>query len=128
ASGFLLWLAFPPAGWGWLAWIALTPLFLLIRSDKPRWAIYLGAWLGGELFWLLSIQWVRLSEPNTAWLAWLVMATVLSFWWPAFLVLARLGVRRLKLPLMLAAPVVWVALEFVRAFIVSGFPWYYLAH
>ncbi|HEV3164290.1 MAG TPA: apolipoprotein N-acyltransferase [Isosphaeraceae bacterium] len=128
ASGLLLWLSFPPAGWGWLAWIALMPLFLLIRTDKPRWAVYLGAWAGGEVFWLLSIQWVRLSDPGTAWLAWLVMATCLSAWWPAFLFLARLAVRRLKLPMMLAAPVAWVAFEFIRAFVISGFPWYYLAH
>ena len=29
---------------------------------------------------------------------------------------------------MIAAPVVWVALEYVRAYAVTGFPWYYLAH
>ena len=40
----------------------------------------------------------------------------------------RLAVHRLKLPLMLGAPIVWVALEYVRAYICTGFPWYYLAH
>jgi apolipoprotein N-acyltransferase len=127
ASALLLWFSFPPAGWGWLAWVALTPLFLLVPSNRKPWSVYLAAWLGGFLFWVLSIQWVRLTDP-TAWLAWLVMAAALSFWWPGFLFLARLAVRRLKVPMMLAVPVVWVALEFVRAFVLTGFPWYYLAH
>ena len=42
----------------------------------------------------LAIQWVRLTDP-TAWLGWLVMALVLSAFWPAFLALARLAVGRL---------------------------------
>jgi len=126
-SALLLWFSFPPASWGWLAWVALAPLFLLVRSERSRWAIYCGAWAGGLLFWLLSIHWVRLTDP-TAWLAWLVMALFLSLWWPAFLFVTRLAVRRLKLPMMVAAPVVWVGLEFLRAFVLTGFPWYYLAH
>ena len=89
--------------------------------------LYLGAWAGGLVFWLLSVQWVRLTDP-TAWLAWLVMASVFSVWWPAFLALARLAVGRLRMPLMMAAPILWVALEYVRAFILTGFPWYYLGH
>ena len=29
---------------------------------------------------------------------------------------------------MMAAPIVWVGLEYGRAYFLSGFPWYYLAH
>ncbi len=126
-SAVLLWSTFPPAEWWWLAWVALVPLFLLVRSERSRPSIYLGAWVGGFAFWLLAIQWVRFTD-DSAWLGWVVMALALSFWWPAFLVLARLAVRRLRLPMMVAAPVVWVGLEYVRAYVLTGFPWYYLAH
>jgi apolipoprotein N-acyltransferase len=126
-SALLLWLAFPPADRGYLAWFALVPLLLLVRSERRARAIYSGAWLGGLVFWLLAIEWVRLTDPS-AWLAWVVMAVFLSLWWPGFVLLARLAVRRLGLPLMIAAPVLWVALEFVRAHALTGFPWYYLAH
>src|SRR5208283_3022615 len=35
-SGILLWSAFPPVEWNWLAWIALVPLFwLAIQKGRP---------------------------------------------------------------------------------------------
>ena len=126
-SALLVWVAFPPADWGWFAWFALVPLFLLITSQRSAWSLYLGSWGGGFVFWGLAIQWVRLTDA-TAWVAWLAMALGLSFFWPLFLALARLAVHRLRLPLMVAAPIIWVALEYVRAYAVTGFPWYYLAH
>ena len=127
ASAVLLWFAFPPADWGWLAWVALVPLFLLVPSRRSRSSLYFGVWAGGMAFWLLSIYWVSLTDES-AWLAWVVMAFALSLWWPAFFALARLAVLRLRLPLMVAAPILWVGLEYLRAFVLSGFPWYYLAH
>jgi apolipoprotein N-acyltransferase len=126
-SGLLLWACFPPLDWGWFAWVALVPLFLLVQSRRPGRQVYLGAWLGGLVFWTPAIQWVRLSDPSS-WLGWLVMAAVLACFWPVFVGLSRWAVFRLRLPLVVAAPIVWVALEYVRAYLVSGFPWYYLAH
>lgn len=126
-SSVLLWLAFPPAEWAPLAWFALVPLLTLVRSPRRAWQCFGAAWLGGLAFWLLAIYWVSTID-DTAWLAWLAMAAALSLGWPVFLLIARVGVRTLRLPLMLVAPVAWVATEYGRAHILSGFPWYYLAH
>jgi apolipoprotein N-acyltransferase len=126
-SGLLLWTAFPPLRWNWLAWVALAPLFWLATIQPVRPGTYLAAWAGGLVFWFTAISWLRMSD-SSALLGWLTMALVLSFWWPAFLALARWAVFRLRLPLMLAAPLIWVGLEYARAHLLSGFPWYYLAH
>jgi apolipoprotein N-acyltransferase len=127
ASGFLLWTSFPPVEWSWLAWIALAPLFWLATLRGHRFKTYLAAWAGGLVFWLLAVEWVRMTDPS-AWLGWFLMALIFSIWWPGFLALLRWAVFRLQVPLILAAPLIWVGLEYIRAYFLSGFPWYYLAH
>lgn len=127
ASAVLLWAAFPPAEWSGLAWFALVPFLTLVRSRRSPRTLYLAAWAGGMVFWLLAIQWVRLSDES-AWLGWIVMALALSVFWPVSLALTRLAVLRLGLPLMLAGPIVWIAGEYARAYYFTGFPWYYVAH
>jgi apolipoprotein N-acyltransferase len=127
ASGILLWTAFPPLEWSGLAWIALAPLFWLATVPPAGFPTYVAAWAGGLVFWLFALQWVRLCDPS-ALFGWVLMALVLSLWWPAFLGLARWAVFRLRLPLIVAAPIIWVGIEFGRAYFLSGFPWYYLAH
>ena len=72
ASGFLLWTSFPPVEWSWLAWIALVPFFGWRPCGRP-FKTYLAAWAGGLVFWLLALEWVRLSDPS-AWLGWILMA------------------------------------------------------
>ena len=41
--------------WDRLRWM---PLLLLVESGRSRWAVYLGAWIGGYAFWLLAIHWI----------------------------------------------------------------------
>jgi apolipoprotein N-acyltransferase len=75
----------------------------------------------------LSVEWVRRIFPS-AWAAWLFLATFLALYWPVFLWLARIGVNRFRVPLVVAAPIVWVALEYTRAYFLGGFPWYFAGH
>ena len=79
------------------------------------------------VFWILAVPWLRLIGPG-AWIGWIVLALVFSLWWPLFLALTRWAYFRVRLPLILAAPIAWVAVEYIRAYFLTGFPWYYLAH
>lgn len=128
ASGLLLAMAYEPFGAWWLAWVALVPFLLLVRGGRPAGSAYLGAWLGGLAFWLIAVEWVRASDAS-AWPGWLALALVLSLWWPASLALIRVMVRRLGLPMMLAAPAAWIGVEYVRGlYPLNGFQWFFLGH
>ena len=112
-SGLLLWASFPPLEWSWLAWVALAPLFWLVTlRDRPvqgpTWRPGSGAWSSG--CWPSSGSGCSTTAGG---LGWVVMALVFSLWWPLFLAVARLAVLRLALPLMMAAPIIWVGLEYV---------------
>lgn len=121
-SGLLLYGSF---WWSPLAWIALTPMLLAAGRARQWRTLYLGSWLGGLVFFLPGVQWLRYCDAS-AWVPWLALATYLSLYFPAFVFLLRVLSR--WLPLLLAAPVAWVTLEFVRMYALSGFGWLMLAH
>src|SRR5262245_36003552 len=126
-SGLLLWGAFTPLDFGPLAWVALVPLLLLVRLERPVHRMYAMVFAGGLLFWVLSLQWMRLGHP-VMYIAWVALALYLALYFPLFVALARVAVWRCHVPLTLAAPVVWVGLEMLRGYLMTGFSWYYLAH
>ncbi len=126
-TAVLLWGSFTPLDWGWLAWFALVPMLCLVRSPRAMQGNLLGAWFGGAICWFATLQWMRLGDA-TMYPAWGAMALYVSLYFPIFLLATRSAVHRLKLPLVVAAPVVWVGLELVRAHLMTGFAWYLLGH
>lgn len=126
-TALLLWASFTPLGFAPLAWIALVPLLLLVRLERPTQWMYTGTYFAGFGFWWASLQWMRLGDP-TMYVAWTAFAVYLACYFPLFVGLTRAAVWRLKLPLLLAAPAVWTGLEYVRAYALSGFSWYQLGH
>jgi apolipoprotein N-acyltransferase len=102
-------------------------LLALVQNPLPARSAYLSAWLGGLVFWVSSLVWMMELHP-AAWLAWVSLAAYQSLYWVLFLWFARVQVLRFRIPLMAAAPLAWVACEYVQSFALSGFPWYYLAH
>lgn len=124
ASAVGLWLAFPPADRGFLGWVVLAPLFMLLKSPVRFRKLLAASAIGGLIFGVLSMSWVAKADPS----GWFWMGLFMALWMPAFLIPARLVVNRLGVPILLGAPVVWVATEYFRSLLLSGFPWYYLAH
>lgn len=126
-SGIALWGSFTPLDFGPLAWVALVPLLLTVRMPRPTRKMYLYSAIGGWLFALMTLQWMRLGD-SSMYFAWAALAFYVGLYFPLFVGLSRVAVHRAKVPLLVAAPLVWVGLEYARAYIMTGFSWYYLGH
>src|SRR5258708_25897025 len=58
SSGILFALAFPNVAAGWLAFIALLPLFVALARARNAWeAAFLG-WMSQTVAWLVMVPWV----------------------------------------------------------------------
>jgi apolipoprotein N-acyltransferase len=121
-SGVLLWTAFFPLDLGPVAWVALVPFLTLVRADGVGpWRRYFAAFLGGMVCSLLSLQWLRAAHPMMELFAWPALSTFCAMYWPLALLLLR-KLDRHGVPLPASVPVVWVALEYVRAHFPVGYP------
>ena len=128
AGAILLWAAFPPLNWPLLAWLAPVPWLWLVQLPKlPGRRPYLVLWAAGSLHWLLMLQGVRLAHP-ALYGGWVALSLYLAVYLPVFVGLTRVAVHRLKLSLLVAAPTVWVGLELLRGYLVTGFSNGLLAH
>jgi apolipoprotein N-acyltransferase len=137
ASGLLSALAFPPWDVGWIAFVGWAPLMVGLQGARPRDAAGLG-YAAGLAFYLATIWWV-INTMTTygrmplalSLVALGLLAGVLAGYTATFAWLLVLGRERLGLPegvLPVAAAALWTALEFLRTYLFSGFPWALLGY
>jgi apolipoprotein N-acyltransferase len=127
-SAAVLWAALPPLDLWPLAWIAPVWWILLIRRRQlPGHRPYRSLWLVGFLFWLAAVHWVRLTHWS-AYFGWVALAFYLAFYLPVFMGLSRVAVHRFRVPVILAAPMVWTGLELARGHLLTGFTMGSLGH
>jgi apolipoprotein N-acyltransferase len=88
---------------------------------------YRALWLVGFIFWLAAVHWLRLPHWTTRF-GWVALAFYMAFYLPVFIGLARVAVQRLRVPVIVAAPVVWTGLELARGHLLSGFTMASLGH
>ncbi|MFE0044934.1 apolipoprotein N-acyltransferase [Streptomyces albireticuli] len=124
AAGALPALCFPaPALW-WLAYVALVPWLLLVRSAATARRAALEGWLGGAGFLLAVHHWLLPSLHVFI----LVLAALLGLLWaPWGLVVHRLlggspGPGRCAAALVVV-PSAWLMVELVRSWEYLGGPW-----
>jgi len=123
----LLWASFTPLNYGWLAWLSLVPMLQLVRIErKTRW-MYRSLFVSGLVWSVFTLQWMRLGDPAMV-PAWGALSLYLAFYFPVFIAAARTAVLRFGIPMVVAVPLVWVGLEYLRATLMTGFAWYFLAH
>ena len=126
-TAVLMWACFTPLNWTPLGWICLVPLLMLARiRQKTKW-MYSVTYVCGFLWAMCTLQWMRLGHW-TMYMALTALSLYVAMYFPVFLAVTRAAVHRWNVPLLIAAPMSWVGLEFVRAHLLTGFSWYYLGH
>ncbi len=125
-TGILLWLSFTPLEFAAAAWVALVPLSLLLRVYLLPKFTYRMLMLVGFLWALATLQWMRLGHWSM-YGALVALSFYLSMYFPAFVAISRTAVRG-GFPVWLTVPIVWTAIEYLRAYLLTGFSWYYLGH
>lgn len=129
-SAVLLTAAYPTTDWWLLAWVALVPLLASTVVRRPREALADG-WLQGTVFFLLLLRWLDHTFRNysaipwpVTWLPILGLAAYCGLYFG--LVAALVSWLRLRLGAgwaLAAAPFLWVTGEWLRGWVLSGFPW-----
>ncbi|MFZ5565260.1 MAG: apolipoprotein N-acyltransferase, partial [Thermodesulfobacteriota bacterium] len=127
-SGLALTGAFPQTGMAWLAWIALVPLLRVTGNAPVRQGFCLGL-IAGCAHYFSLLYWLVPTLRTYGALPWvlavglfLLLAIYLAFYMGVFAAVYA-GVRNRPALRILAAPVAWTGLEYVRSFLLSGFPW-----
>ena len=88
---------------------------------------YRALWLVGFIFWLAAVHYLRLPHWTTGF-GWVALAFYLAFYLPVFIGLARVAVHRLRVSVIVAAPVVWTGLALARGHLLGGFTVASLGH
>ena len=127
-SGLLLTAAFPKVGLSGLAWFALVPLLIALRGLDPKEAFRVGM-IAGLAHYLTLMYWVVFTMRTYGYLPWwqclslLVLLAAYLALYPGLFAMALTHFCRKPGHLVMLAPVFWVALEYVRSFLLTGFPW-----
>ncbi|GAO07679.1 apolipoprotein N-acyltransferase [Streptomyces lydicamycinicus] len=117
-------LTFPVPSWWWLAYAALVPWLLLVRTAPTYGRAALDGWLGGTGFILAVHQWLLPSLHVFI----LVLALLLGALWAPWGLLVRAllggapGAGRCAAALVLV-PSGWLMVELVRSWEYLGGPW-----
>jgi apolipoprotein N-acyltransferase len=123
-SGAVLSLAFPEADLAPLAWMALAPLLIILSGSGARAGFGLGTLFGIGFYGALLI-WISI----VGWVGWVALVLTQALFTGLFGAIYGAGSGRVRgVWRIVMAPVLWVAIDFLRAnFPVGGFTWGQLA-
>lgn len=133
-SGFVLVFAFAPFGAGFLAWGAFVPFMCSADGVSKKRGFLLGFAAGGAfflstLYWVVHSMYYYGGVPIFAAVAvMLVLVLYTSLYWGLFGWFFVASEKSDGLVRVLMVPAAWVALEYARTHLLTGFPWVLLGY
>ncbi len=123
----LLTFSFPRPDLGVLAWVALIPLIVLSMKRSPKEAFRLG-YLTGIFYFLGLLRWIVGTIHHYGGIPWIAGGAallLLCLYLGLYLGFFAWGIARWQRGggRLLFIPSLWVALEYLRTYAVTGFPW-----
>jgi len=133
-SGILLVLGFQPFDLYIFPWVAIVPLLFALRGKSPLPSFLLGlltgfTWFMGTIYWVFHSMYFYGNIPvviSSLMLA--LLCLYLGSYVGLFSMLFNAVSKGSKLPALLIVPLLWVSLEFLRTYLLTGYPWALLAY
>lgn len=133
-TSVLLILSFPNFDIEFFVWFSFVPLFWALSEKKLYQSFKIG-FLTGIIFYLGILYWIIVAVHTygnvnliLSFFILLLLVLYLSLYIGCFTFLSRLLQLQLGVKATLLNPLVWVVLEYIRSFLLSGFPWASLGH
>ncbi len=133
-SGILLVLAQPPVSLQFLAFFALIPLLMDIEGASLR-RCFAAGWVTGIVSSTGLLYWIIVAVNKyggiNIYLSFLILTLLILYvalYTGCFALCISFLERRISIPFYLSAPSVWVLFEYLRGFLITGFPWSFLSH
>ncbi len=128
-SGLLTALCFPKFNLFFLAWISLVPLLFALQMKSPSRSFRLG-FVGGFVYYAILLYWIPYVPAHygnmpvsLSILIYLLLVVLMCLSWAVFGYIYSAVHRFYPKTAFVAAPFIWVSMEFILAYIFTGFPW-----
>ena len=131
-SGLMLTVSFPSLGFHWIVWISLVPLLISVKDKSLFIALKLGI-IAGLSHYLTLIYWIAAVLVHYGNINVFISISIMflfslyiAFYIALFPIILHLFKNDI-FPIFWGAGA-WVALEYIRAHILTGFPWCLLGY
>ena len=133
-SGVLLMLGFQPFDLYMLPWVGIVPLLIALRGKSPLHSFLLGlltgfTWFTGTVYWVFHSVYFYGNVPMAISILMVALLCLyLGSYVGIFSLLFNAVLKNSRLPALLIVPLLWVPLEFLRTYLLTGYPWALLAY